>query len=563
MTRKARRGRAVRVATATVAAPVVALLSTAIAVLPASAALAAPGHTFVVNSTGDAGAAGSTADGVCDTGATVGGQPECTLRAAIEEANGTTGADAIDATGVSGTIQLGGRLQITADLEITGPGADELIVNGGGDAGGFQVFFISHGDAVGISGLTISGGTLTSSPAGVDGGGIMSYASLLTLDAVAVTGNHLDTGGIAGGGGVASAGDLVIVDSTIADNRASGSFTFGQAGGVDVVNDGSLTITNSTIAGNQVSAGSSGGGIRSGGSVALDSVTFADNTATSSFGIPANDVWVQDVVTARNTIFGSTGGIDCKVVPGPLTSLGHNLEAGAGGSCGLTDSTDLDGVDPQLGALGDNGGPTPTLALASLSPAVDAGATGQTVDQRGVARPQGAAADIGAFELVADTTPPDTTIVSGPPGAIASGDVSFAFVADEPGSTFVCELDGPGAAVGAPIACDSAQAYTGLADGEYTFSVYAIDGAGNADPVPASRTFTVSTASAGGTGDGDADGGGTDGGGGGPGTGALASTGIPVAPVTALLLAMLLGSAGLLLLDRAGRRGTRRADHGR
>jgi hypothetical protein len=74
--------------------------------------------------------------------------------------------------------------------------------------------------------------------------------------------------------------------------------------------------------------------------------------------------------------------------PGSLPSitLSHNL---------ITDAS-----DPFLGPLADNGGPTPTMALLPGSPAIDAGVpiAGVTTDQRGVARPQGTAPDIGAFE---------------------------------------------------------------------------------------------------------------------------------------------------------------------
>ena len=51
--------------------------------------------TLTVNSTGDA-SDSSTGDGLCDTGALVGGQPECTLRGAIEEANALSGANTIE-----------------------------------------------------------------------------------------------------------------------------------------------------------------------------------------------------------------------------------------------------------------------------------------------------------------------------------------------------------------------------------------------------------------------------------------------------------------------------------
>ncbi len=87
-----------------------------------------------------------------------------------------------------------------------------------------------------------------------------------------------------------------------------------------------------------------------------------------------------------------------------------------------------------------------------------------------------------------DATAPDTTISSGPSGTVASGSVSFAFSADEGGSTFACALDG-----GAYSACTSPQAYSGLADGSHAFSVRATDGVGNVETSPAARAFTVQT----------------------------------------------------------------------
>ena len=71
-------------------------------------------------------------------------------------------------------------------------------------------------------------------------------------------------------------------------------------------------------------------------------------------------------------------------------------------TAGSPPAGDLQSTDPQLGALADNGGPTDTLALPKTSPAVDAlaGCPPPSVDQRGIARPQGASCDIGAFELV-------------------------------------------------------------------------------------------------------------------------------------------------------------------
>jgi|GEM_PF-2104654 len=91
-----------------------------------------------------------------------------------------------------------------------------------------------------------------------------------------------------------------------------------------------------------------------------------------------------------------------------------------------------------------------------------------------------------------DTTAPDTTITGGPAegSTIASGSASFTFVGDPAGDTasFECKLD-----AGAFAACTSPAGLTALADGEHTFTVRAIDAAGNVDASPAARTFTVST----------------------------------------------------------------------
>jgi hypothetical protein len=57
-------------------------------------------------------------------------------------------------------------------------------------------------------------------------------------------------------------------------------------------------------------------------------------------------------------------------------------------------------IDPKLGAIADNGGPTRTHELLLGSPAIDAASTPDCLptDQRGVARPQGSACDMGSFE---------------------------------------------------------------------------------------------------------------------------------------------------------------------
>jgi subtilisin-like proprotein convertase family protein len=90
------------------------------------------------------------------------------------------------------------------------------------------------------------------------------------------------------------------------------------------------------------------------------------------------------------------------------------------------------------------------------------------------------------FNIAPDFVPPETTIVSGPAGAVASRDALFTFDSSEPGSDFRCSFNGS-----APSPCGSSYGLSGLGEGQYTLSVTAIDPAGNPDPSPASRSWTV------------------------------------------------------------------------
>jgi parallel beta-helix repeat protein len=89
----------------------------------------------------------------------------------------------------------------------------------------------------------------------------------------------------------------------------------------------------------------------------------------------------------------------------------------------------------------------------------------------------------------ADTTPPQTSIASGPAATTTSATATFTFTANETGATFECALDGAAFA-----ACASPQSYNQLSPGGHTFAVRAIDAAGNADPTPAGHTWTITPA---------------------------------------------------------------------
>jgi len=86
----------------------------------------------------------------------------------------------------------------------------------------------------------------------------------------------------------------------------------------------------------------------------------------------------------------------------------------------------------------------------------------------------------------ADTTPPQTKIVKGPGGKLASGVAQFRFRSSEGASTFACKLDRRKAA-----GCRSPKAYRHLKPGKHLFKAWAIDAAGNKDPTPAKRGFKV------------------------------------------------------------------------
>ncbi|HEY3020261.1 MAG TPA: hypothetical protein VGJ32_08715 [Solirubrobacteraceae bacterium] len=87
-----------------------------------------------------------------------------------------------------------------------------------------------------------------------------------------------------------------------------------------------------------------------------------------------------------------------------------------------------------------------------------------------------------------DIVAPDTTILAGPAGTTASTSAQFSFSASEPGVKFACSLDGAAFA-----ACTSPIVYSGLSARDHTFRVRATDAAGNVDPTPASRSWTVAS----------------------------------------------------------------------
>jgi len=410
----------------------------------------------------------------------------CTLRAAVEEANATTLSDTINVppgtylltvpSGGGPDYAQSGSLFVNGEVQILGADAASTIVDGGGKV---RVFETQQDSTISLLGLTIQNGLAN----GANGAGILNRGHLKLAD-VTIKGNRakadpLNANGGGGGlsnseagsatllnvrvadntadgrgGGIANAGSMQIMNSTISGNasltddgggiqndgtlslllsevdgnrarsgaginnlkgqlKLTDSTITGNNAGSDggaLFNSGVVTAVNSTISGNV--AGLSGGGIanRAEGKVDLGNVTIAGNTAGTDGGAQgggiANDA--SATISAANTIIANNAcasGADCA---GVLTSKGYNLIQATAG-CTITGDTagNVLGQDAKLAVLAKNDGPTRSRALAAGSPAIDAGNPGKATgsdgtcaraDQRGVARDQAGRCDIGAFE---------------------------------------------------------------------------------------------------------------------------------------------------------------------
>ena len=347
------------------------LVVAAMVAVPTAAAAQTGPTTFVVDST-------ATGAGDCaDPGA-------CTLRAAVDAANANAGSTV---QVPAGTYVIDGQLVVSAPMTIegaAGQGADATVIDA---AGGSRVIDVR------AAGVTISGVTITGGDVNQTGGGIrIGSGDELTLVDSRVTGNTAREGG-----GIDNSGTLVMLNSTVDANDADR-----KGGGIR--NDGVGTIDNSTIAGNTASQG---GGLSSPGETTVTHATIVRNVATSSSsaGVDRNGgtLTIAYSVIAENFRSGGSEASDCSGTP-DLVSL--NLVSDTQG-CNPVGTVLVDPA-PGLGALADNGGPTPTIEPLDLNgagepnpilDAIDPASCVLTFDQRGSARPIGAGCELGAFEI--------------------------------------------------------------------------------------------------------------------------------------------------------------------
>jgi hypothetical protein len=370
-----------------------------------SGAYFSPAATFTVNNNGD------SVDVTPGNGICADADGNCTLRAAIQEANASAGIDLItfDLTNTPATIQLNASLSpaelaITETVTINGPGARLLTISGNVNTIN-GVFKISSPltAQTSISGITIDKSR---------GHGINNEGRLSLTD-VSVKTNKI---------GINNSGRLIINRATISSNTGNGIYLAASSSNVNISNS---TITNNLSA-------TSGGGIHSlSGDVTLNNVTIShNNSEVSGGGIyynnAANGFYMRNTIVANNT---ATTGPDILALNanGKFVSRGNNLIGKSALNMGFVHATDNDkvgtltvGIDPVLGLLQNNGGATDTRAISISSPAIDAGnmcvissscpnnspSSVLSTDQRGTDFPRiydgtadgTAAVDIGAFE---------------------------------------------------------------------------------------------------------------------------------------------------------------------
>lgn len=389
--------------------------------LALAALIAVPTAAHAVTVTVNTVADNAPAPGQCE-----GAAGDCSLRQAIDVANGEPGPDTIvlpagayDLTiePAAGTPNDSGDLNVLGSLTVIGAGARRSVI----DAGAIKdrVLELGTGGSLDLVDLAVTHGRTSK-----DGGGIYAPSGDLTLEGVTVTENESIEKG-SGGGISLRAGNLTIVDSLLSNNRNSG-----DGGGV-FAEPGTLRIENSTFTGNAVDTSlyptepgwsPFGGAFEAFGTLlVMNNVTIAGNRIVNAGGsedgqgaaIDAEftSYEIANTIIADNTAIGVEETRQCTVTFG---SSGHNLETAppTGEPRCFEAPSDLI-ADPRLEPLADNGGETDTMALPSGSPAIDAGdpALCLPTDQRGVARPQGNGCDIGAFEYV--PLPPEPEVKPG------------------------------------------------------------------------------------------------------------------------------------------------------
>ncbi len=377
--------------------------------------------------------AGNGGDGMPANGGAIYNLGRCELVLCQFEDNRANGGDGGDGgTGGDGGFQ-GGR---GGDGGTAGTGEGGAIYNAGSLLGTECTFDANHatggdagapgegGDGGGINIITLAG--FARAGAGANGGAVLNLGTATFLSCTFVTNV------VAGG------------DATDAFTDATGWGRFGHQGGTvkggAIANGGTLAATNCTFAfnagiGGNGSNGGEGTEFRAGrggdGGSALGGALWNGNDTTlvnvtlvggrvqgGTGGVAGKDSWERDPFDPRDGVVGIAGGGNLSRTDGRLSlqncivsgsiaggnghgrlhDAGNNLSSD--GTCAFTATGSRNNTDPRLGPFGSYGSSTDVFPPLLNSPAINTGATipGLDLDQRGVARPQGAEFDIGAVE---------------------------------------------------------------------------------------------------------------------------------------------------------------------
>ena len=196
------------------------------------------------------------------------------------------------------------------------------------------------------------------------------------------------------GGGFYSPGNTVLTRSTISNNEAD----VNSAGEVRPAAGNTLTISSSTIANNHAFASQTFGSYVP---TTITNSTIAQNTAALGGSSSPAGLYSALAITMNNSIFANNvaaNGLSIDVYSNSTTLTGsHNLITATSNAPPFGTPNDC----PKLGHLSSNGGLTQTVPLLKGSPAIDTGdSNGQSTDQRGTGFPRdvGFGTDIGAYE---------------------------------------------------------------------------------------------------------------------------------------------------------------------
>ena len=308
----------------------------------------------------------------------------------------TRGFNSTTATGhAEGDIVTSVASSVVSLLSTTVTG-NAALLNGGG---------LFNNDILNLTLSSVSGNS-----AGIRGGGLYNTETA-TVDRSTFDANVAEVrgGAIFNEGTTSSTPSTVLVAASTLSNNSAG------ARGGAIFNSQNLTISNSTVSGNL--AGGEGAGVfntgpdsASSGTATVVNSTIVANATDFSAGGVFNDAG-STVVLTNSIVAGNTAESSNNDVQGAFVSTRTNFIGDAGDATGLVNGQDgnlvgttLSPIDPVLGVLASNGGPTQTHELLVGSPAIDAGdnSGGEPVDQRAGRRPTDQTSDIGAFEVQAN-----------------------------------------------------------------------------------------------------------------------------------------------------------------